>query len=71
MLWAVYDLSFKWRALARRKEKRTDVYKASLARYEKLATEEGQVCASIQSCIDEAAEANSMEVLWPPPLPGA
>ena len=67
VLWAVYDLSSKWRALVKRKKKRAEVYKASLDRWQPLASEEDprvqQLCESIQSCIDEAVEANSMEVL--------
>jgi len=68
VLWAVYDLSSKWRALVRRKEKRMEVYRSSLARCETWMSGESDsrlqvVCDSIQSCIDEIAEANSMEVL--------
>ena len=66
-MWAVYDLSSKWRALVKRKKKRAEVYKASLDRWQPLASEDDprvqQLCDSIQSCIDEAVDANSMEVL--------
>jgi hypothetical protein len=68
VLWAVYDLSSKWRAMVRRKEKRMEVYRSSLSRCESWMTGESDarlqlLCDSIHSCIDETAEANSMEVL--------
>lgn len=71
MLWAVQDLASKWRGLIKRKEKRLEVFKAALSRCEALLAEQdgdsdhllGDMFSALQSCINDATEANSMEVL--------
>lgn len=70
-MWAVYDLSAKWRALVRRKEKRTEVYQQALTRCESWMTAEDsaglklqELHEAIDSCISQTAEAESMEVRY-------
>ena len=69
VLWAVYDLSSKWRALVKRKEKRLEAYRIAAARLDTLASENpdfeadiSSVKASVQSCVEAATEAQTMDV---------
>ena len=69
-MWAVYDLSAKWRAIIRRIQKRTEIYQQALSRCNFwIEEQQGQATArleelseAIQSCIAESADAKSMEV---------
>ena len=74
VLWAVYDLSSKWRALVKRKEKRLEAYRIAAARLDTLASENpdfeadiSSVKASVQSCVEAATEAQTMDVSQTPP----
>lgn len=70
VLWAVHDLAAKWRALVRRKEKRSGVFKAALGRCQALEEDrEGspdpqltELAEAIQGCLNQLPEATSMEV---------
>ena len=70
-LWAVHDLSAKWRAMVKRRERRMEAFKLAQARCEVLVQQQDvgepdpqleELRQAIQSCVAEAAEANSMEV---------
>ncbi len=62
------DLSARWRALQRRKEKRTEAFQQALVRCQSwLEGEEGSqklqdLQAAIQDCIAQTADAETMEV---------
>ena len=64
----MYDLSAKWRAMLKRKQKRTEVYQLAHQRCQAwLQTEDGgsrleEVQEAIQACITDTADADSMEV---------
>lgn len=70
----MYDLSAKWRAMVRRKEKRTEVYQQALLRCESWMEGEGEssrlyeLAEAIRSCISSTVDASNMEVR---PLPAA
>ena len=70
-LWAVHDLSAKWRAMVKRRERRMEAFRLAQARCEVLIQQQDagepdsqleELQQAIQSCIAEAAEADSMEV---------